>query len=56
MRVLYKGRTLLYTHFMIRPGAEPAEDEKTPDVRMDALIAASAARPQAEPLFAQGHG
>src|SRR5208283_1954232 len=56
MRVLYKGRALPYTHFRTRPGPEPAKDEKTLDTRLDALLAARAARLQAEPELAQGCG
>ena len=56
MRVLYKGRALPYTHFKTRPGPRNAEDEKTLDARVDALIATSAARPRAEPTLAQGRG
>ena len=56
MRVAYKGRALPYTHFKTRPGPEPAEDEKTLDARLDAIIAASAARPRAQTVVAQGCG
>ena len=56
MRVLYKGRTLTCTHFKTRLGPDPAEDEKTLDARMDALAAANATRPRAEPVLAQGRG
>ncbi|MGD0184102.1 MAG: ISNCY family transposase [Roseiarcus sp.] len=56
MRVLYKGRALPYTHFKTRPGPAPAEDEKTLEARLDALLAARAAPPQAQTASAQGCG
>lgn len=46
MRVACMDRTLPYTHFKTRPGPQPAEDEKTLDARMDALLATSLAQPQ----------
>jgi len=56
MRVAYKGRTLPYTHFKTRPGPQDAEDEKTLEARMDALLAVRAAPPQALTAMAQGCG
>ncbi len=56
MRVTYKDRTLPCTHFKTRPGPQPAEDEKTLEARMDALLAARAAPPQAQTVTAQGRG
>ncbi len=54
MRVAYKDRTLPYTYFKTRPRRQPAEDEKTLEARMDSLIAARAAPPQAQTATAQG--
>ncbi len=56
MRVAYKDRTLPYTHFKTRRGPQDAEDEKTLDARMDALILASAPQPHAQAAMAQGRG
>ena len=56
MRVDYKNRSLPYTHFKTHPGPNPTEDEKTLDARMAAIIAASLAKTQAEPVIAQGRG
>jgi transposase len=49
MRVRYKNRSLSYTRVRSLPTPSPAEDEKTLDVRVDALLAAqkAAARPDA---------
>lgn len=56
MRVDYKNRTLPYTLFRTNPGPGPAEDEKTLDARMAAILAASSARPQAQAVSPQGRG
>ena len=56
MRVDYKNRSLAYTHFKTNPGPNPAEDEKTLDARMSQVLAASSARPQAQPARPQGRG
>ena len=41
MRVEYKNRALPFTHFKTNPGPSSAEDEKTLDARMAAVIAAN---------------
>ena len=56
MRVDYKNRSLPYTHFKTHPGPDPAEDEKTLDVRMAEIVAASSAKPQAPTGSPQGRG
>jgi transposase len=53
MRVDYKNRSLPYTHFRTNPGPSPAEDEKTLDARMGAIVAANAKAQRASP---QGRG
>jgi transposase len=56
MRIDYKNRSLSYTHFKTNPGPDPAEDEKTLEARMAGIVAANAARPQAQPVSRQGRG
>jgi transposase len=56
MRVDYKNRSLPCTHFKTSPGPDPAEDEKTLDVRMAEIVAASSAKPQAQTVSPQGRG
>jgi len=56
MRVDYKNRSLPCTHFKTNPGPDPAEDEKTLDVRMAEIVAASSAKPQAQTVSPQGRG
>ena len=56
MRIHYKNRTLPYTHFKTNPGPNPAEDEKTLDARMAAIIAAKPASDQAQTVSPQGRG
>ena len=46
MRVRYKNRTLDYTRVKSLPTPSPAEDEKTIDVRIEALVAAQKAAVQ----------
>ncbi len=46
MRVRYKNRTLDYTRVKSLPTPSPAEDEKTIDVRIEALVAAQKAAAQ----------
>jgi transposase len=53
MRIDYKNRSLPYTHFKTNPGPSPAEDEKTLDARMGAIVAANAKAQRASP---QGRG
>jgi transposase len=53
MRIDYKNRSLPYTHFRTNPGPSPAEDEKTLDARMGAIVAANAKAQRASP---QGRG
>ena len=43
MRIDYKNRSLLYTHFKTRPGPDPAEDEKSLDARMARIVEPNAA-------------
>ena len=52
MRVRCKNRTLDYTRFKSLPTPSPAENEKTIDVRVEALVAAheAAAQPAAPPF------
>ena len=40
MRLRYKDRDLQYTHVKSSPRPSPAEDEKTIDARLDAVLAA----------------
>jgi hypothetical protein len=54
MTVHYKGRTLPVTAYGRYPIPDPAEDEKTIDVRLDAVIAARRAPPQ--PTMSSGRG
>ena len=54
MTVHYKGRVLPVTTYGHYPVPDPAEDEKTLDVRLDAVIAARRARSQ--PTVPSGHG
>ena len=56
LRVDYKNRLLPYTHFKTTPGPSPAEDEKTLEARMAALIVAGAEPHLAEPARARGCG
>jgi transposase len=56
MRVEYKNRTLLYTHFKTNPGPNAAEDEKTIDARMAALVAANTQKSSSETPMALGCG
>ncbi len=56
MRVVFKNRSLPYTHFETRTAPATAEDEKTLDARMDAVIAAELAQTQAQPTMALGRG
>ena len=43
MRVRYKDRALSYTRVKSLPTPSPAEDQKTLDVRLDALVSAQKA-------------
>ena len=56
LRIDYKNRSLPYTPFKTLPGPSAAEDEKTLDARMAALVAAGAAPSAAEPAGARGCG
>jgi len=56
MRVDYRNRSLPYTHVKTNPGPDPAEDEKTLDVRMAQIVVAAAANAQAQPLCPQARG
>jgi transposase len=56
LRIDYKNRSLPYTPFKTLPGPSPAEDEKTLDARMTALIAASDTQPPPQPAMARGCG
>ena len=47
LQVSYKDRTLDYTIVRKLPHPSPAEDEKTLDARVDALIAAQAVKKHA---------
>ena len=46
MQVRYNNRSLSYTRVRSLPTSSPAEDEKTVDVRLDALLAAQKAEVQ----------
>ena len=52
MRVHYKERVLAYTAYGTYPVPDPAEDEKTLDLRVDAIVAALSER--ARPNMAAG--
>jgi hypothetical protein len=54
MTVHYKGRTLSVTAYASYPIPDPAEDEKTIDVRLDAVIAAR--RSPSQPTVPFGRG
>ena len=54
MTVHYKDRVLQVTAYGHYPVPDPAEDEKTIDVRLDAVIAARAIRPAPPPTRAIG--
>ena len=56
MRVEYKDRSLLFTHFKTNPGPKPAEDEKTIDARMAELVAADAQPSRPTTVVPQGCG
>ena len=56
MRVEYKDRSLLFTHFKTNPGPKPAEDEKTIDARMAELVAAHAQPSRPTTVVPQGCG
>ena len=56
MRIDYKNRSLPYTHFKTNPGPQPALDEKTLDVRMAEIVAASLPSGPAEHASPQGRG
>jgi transposase len=56
MRVEYKNRTLPYTHFKTNPRPNAAEDEKTIDARMAALVAANAQKAGPDTAMALGRG
>lgn len=46
LRVYYKGRSLAFTAYGAYPVPDPAEDEKTLDMRLNAIIAAQQAMPR----------
>ena len=54
MSVRHKDRVLETTQFKTRPGPGPLEDEKTIDLRMTAIVAAT--RTPAQPASPQGCG
>ena len=54
MSVRHKDRVLETTLFKTRPGPGPLEDEKTIDLRMTAILAAT--RTPAQPASPHGHG
>jgi hypothetical protein len=56
MRVEYKDRSLLFTHFKTNPGPKPAEDEKTIDARMAELVEAHAQPSRPTTVVPQGCG
>jgi len=56
MRVEYKDRSLLFTHFKTNPGPKPAEDEKTIDARMAELVGAHAQPSRPTTVVPQGCG
>ena len=56
MRIDYKNRSLPYTHFKTHPGPDPAEDEKTLDARMAAIVAPNPPGAQAQLASPQGRG
>ena len=57
MQVRYKGRILACTAFGKSTAPQPAEDEKTLDARVDAIIAKIAvSAPKTRPPVSQGYG